>query len=167
MDEPLRLVSDQAPIGAGAAQEAAQPTLIDFEDPRPCRARRTVRRPLGRAGLRSRRAAPARHMRHAPRGSLVLPHLCRAGRRRDGRRSSLRLSRRWRLRVTRSTRTSPGRERHLRSKDGLTGSSVLAQPNGLGCAGRGFLEVIHSGTARAPPGSIPRTVWMVRNPSCR
>jgi hypothetical protein len=25
-------VSDQAPIGAGAAQEAAQPTLIDFED---------------------------------------------------------------------------------------------------------------------------------------
>ena len=32
MDEPLRLVSDQAPIGAGAAQEAAQPTLIDFED---------------------------------------------------------------------------------------------------------------------------------------
>jgi RNA polymerase sigma-70 factor, ECF subfamily len=32
MDERLRLVSDQAPIGAGAAQEAAQPTLIDFED---------------------------------------------------------------------------------------------------------------------------------------
>ena len=32
MDEPLRLASDQAPMGAGDAQEAALPTLIDFED---------------------------------------------------------------------------------------------------------------------------------------
>ena len=32
MDQPLRLVSDLAPIGAGAGREAAQPTLIDFED---------------------------------------------------------------------------------------------------------------------------------------
>ncbi|MGA9162227.1 MAG: hypothetical protein WB297_15365 [Actinomycetota bacterium] len=32
MDEPLRLASDPALIGAGAAQEAARPTPIDFED---------------------------------------------------------------------------------------------------------------------------------------
>lgn len=32
MDEPLRLASDQAPVAAGAAQEAARSALIDFED---------------------------------------------------------------------------------------------------------------------------------------
>jgi RNA polymerase sigma-70 factor, ECF subfamily len=32
MDEPLRLASDQAAMGVEAAQEAARPTSIDFED---------------------------------------------------------------------------------------------------------------------------------------
>jgi RNA polymerase sigma-70 factor (ECF subfamily) len=32
MDEPLRLATDPALEGAGAAQEAARPTAIDFED---------------------------------------------------------------------------------------------------------------------------------------
>ena len=32
MDEPLRLASDLAPMGAGAAREDARPVTIDFED---------------------------------------------------------------------------------------------------------------------------------------